>query len=108
MTRKKNLAWRDMSPKVREKSETEWLRAENKRLKSENRNLKKQLGRIDKEIQVYENNIDLEEPEVPKMLEEVQSITKCSKCMDTLEFVDLGIRTLILCGTCKTRKSIKK
>lgn len=92
--------------KTRERSEVEYLRAENKRLKSENRHLKKKLGITNKKVQVYENAMDLSEPEMP--LVAVEQEHKCSQCMDSLEIVDLGIRTLIMCHTCKTRKSVKK
>lgn len=93
--------------KTKERSEVEYLRSENKRLKSENRHLKRQLGKTDKKVKAYEAHLDLVEPELPET-EVSDNRSICTKCGDNQEVVDLGVRILIVCSNCNTRKSFKK
>jgi uncharacterized protein YlxW (UPF0749 family) len=95
-------------PKKVERNELEYLRSENRRLKSENRNLKKQVNRTNKKVKAYEENIDMAEPEVSEDVIEQEELLKCSRCMGTIEVVDLGIRILMTCVSCGTRKTHKK
>lgn len=102
-------------PKVREKSELEYLRSENKRLKSENRHLKKQVNLKSKREYLYK---DLEDKEHDAVLAEEQSrheheaamnALKCPQCQNgEVSTLEVGIFQITICNSCKhrTRKKI--
>jgi hypothetical protein len=89
------------------KPEVEYLREENKRLKSELRHLKKELGKTNKKVRVYEEHIDLEEPEMPEVLLNEGQTCVSPGCTGRPVVTNLGIKSLIVCSDCGYRKTVK-
>lgn len=91
-----------MAKKSKERSETEYLRAENRKLKSELRETKRALSRYEKRSHVDDDST--EEDEHEEIYERISN--KCGQCgKGVLSSVSIGVRTLITCSVCNYRET---
>lgn len=96
-----------MGRSSRDKNEDEHNRGILRQLRAENKHLKRTVARLQKQLlKLPIETIEVEEDSSTE-LKTVSNHPTCPKCTKDLQVIDLGVKTVLSCGSCSYRVAVK-